>query len=157
MQAMLQPTEHSVSPSSADTRLLGPVARERIADVLPVVMPLLAPAFEQDGWKVGVDDLRRLLTTGGMELWCVFDARQTQLLAAIASEVMEYPKARVFCLAFCGGTELERWAHWISAFDDIARERGCTSVRIAGRKGWGRVFPEYAERARIFEKRLEVE
>jgi hypothetical protein len=42
----------------------------------------------------------------------------------------------------------------VAVLEDIARTGGCIAMRIPGRKGWGRVFPGYEERYRVFEKPL---
>jgi hypothetical protein len=131
-----------------------PTGQEGLDKLLPIVIPMLAPSLAQDGWKVGVEDLRGLLESGGMELWICQDTETLEVIAALATEIHDYPRARVFSLAFCGGKDMERWAPWIDALEGIAAARGCTHVRIPGRKGWGRVFEGYREVHRIYEKAL---
>lgn len=157
MAQALRPTEPSEWPSSPDpaTRLIGPIGPDRLDQILPVAIPLLAPALARDGWKVGVGHLRGLFESGGMQLWICLDTQAHQVIAALATEVLEYPQARVLSLAFCGGEQMERWAGWIEALEDVAKTGGCSAVRIPGRKGWERVFPGYEERLRVFEKQLQ--
>ena len=134
--------------------MIGPIGLDRMNEVLSAVIPMLAPAFEADNWKVGVDDLRQMLTSGGFQLYIAFDVVRQEILAALVTEILQYPKAKVFSMAFCGGAELERWAPWIVGLEDLAREAGCRYTRIAGRRGWGRVFTDYQETHRIYEKDL---
>jgi len=134
--------------------MVGPIWKDRLDEFLPLAIPFLAPALAADGNKVGVEDLRGLCESGGMQLWVCRDAVSKEVVAALVTEVLEYPRGMVFSLAFCGGEQVERWAPWIAFFEDLAKTGGCMAMRIPGRKGWGRVFPEYEERFRVFEKPL---
>lgn len=64
---------------------------------------------------------------------------------------------RVYSISYLGGDEMERWTHHIHTFVALARAHKCNALRIAGRRGWGRLFPFMQERSRVFELPLEVE
>lgn len=139
------------SPDPA-TRLVGPVGLGDLPAAWAAAEPWLLPALERDGWKVRPDHLLDFIRTGAMELWMCLDTATNEIIAALVTEGLEYPKARIFSLAYCGGRDVARWAPWIVALEDIAAQRGYTHVRIAGRRGWERIFPDYEERFRIFER-----
>ena len=163
MQAMQQSIEPSGSPSSLEPqpdlalRMRGPILGDRQRETLDACLPLLIPALESDGWKLNVEDVRELVANGGFQLWVIFDAKKREILAAILSEILEYPRKKVFSLAFCGGHHVERWSYFIGSFAQAAMSQGCHALRIAGRPGWARIFPQMRERARILETDLEVE
>ena len=136
------------------TRLIGPLQKEAFDGIWPVVEPYLANALERDGWKLRPDDLHNQITSGVMGLYVVQDFKTAEILAALACEVQEYPNAAVFSIAFAGGKDMERWQHLIAEIEMHAKALGCHVVRIPGRAGWARVFPEYREAHRVFEKEI---
>lgn len=134
----------------------GPIVGAHQRETLDACLPLLVPALESDGWKLNVEDVRELVAAGGMQLWVIHSPREQSLYAAILTEILEYPRKKVFSLAFCGGHHVERWAYFIESFVEAARTQGCHALRVAGRPGWARVFPKMVERGRILETDLEV-
>lgn len=135
-------------------RLSGPLNGEGVAKLWPQCEPLLASALERDAWKLKPDQLLTQIADGLMGLYVVHDFASGELLAALACEVQDYPNARVFVVAYCGGHDAHRWAQLIGDVEREAARLGCHVVRIPGRKGWGRVFPEYRETYRVFEREI---
>lgn len=62
------------------------------------------------------------------------------------TEIVTYPRKRVALGSHLGGSidpmrlhdALPVWREW-------AKAHGCTELRIVGRRGWRRVFPEFRE------------
>lgn len=137
------------------TRLVGPLDGDAIAAQWAIAEPMLARALERDDWKMKPDQLYEQIAAGMMGLYLAQDFATGETLAAMACEVQDYPNARVFSIAYCGGREAWRWAGVaIAEFEREAARLGCHTVRIPGRKGWGRVFPDYRETHRVFERRI---
>lgn len=136
------------------TRLVGPLDGDAIAAQWAVAEPMLARALEREGWKMKPDQLHSQIAEGLMGLYLAQDFATGETLAAMACEVQEYPNARVFSIAYCGGREAWRWVHTIADFEREAARLGCHTVRIPGRKGWGRVFPGYRETFRVYEREI---
>jgi hypothetical protein len=136
-------------------RKLGAEAvREYVERWWPQCEPLLEKALERDGWKLTPDQLLDQICSGLMGLYVVTDLSTAEVLAAAACEALEYPNANVFSIAYLGGREAHRWAHMIGLLEQEAVDLGCHVVRIPGRKGWARVFPEYREVHRVFEREV---
>ena len=73
--------------------------------------------------------------------------------SAIVVEIVDYPQ-RATCRIWLAGGEMEEL---IEAEKDIciwARERGCDSMEIIGRKGWERQLKDYQPTATILVKDL---
>lgn len=136
------------------TRLIGPMDGDAVVDLWPMVEPMLIPALEREGWKLKPDQLFRQIADGLMGLYVVQDFQKGEIVAAMACEVQEYPNALVFSIGYCGGHDLETWVHLIADFEAEAKRLGCHVLRIGGRKGWGRIFPDYREVLRIYEREL---
>jgi len=143
-----------MSSSDSAVRVIGPLDERGVSDYWPKVEPMLAAALERDGWKLRPADLIAQISEGLMGLYVAHDFEKGDVLGAIAAEVQEYPNARVFSIAYCGGHDLYRWAPLIADMEREAVRLGCHVVRIPGRKGWGRVFPDYRETHRVFEREV---
>lgn len=77
-----------------------------------------------------------------------------QIKAAGVTKIIASQKSKVLMCEACSGSEFIRNKHVMQTIEDYARSEGCDAVRIGGRKGWGRVFPEYREIAVLLERRL---
>ena len=105
-------------------------------------------------------DVMREVKNGDAQLWCLVDP-ENELVGAIVTRVLEFStKYRSFLIHLAAteqGTniELECWREVMDHLEGVGRMLGCDSIRVIGRKGWGKVLTDYTESARIFEKRLQ--
>lgn len=143
--------------SANGTTVEGPLDEEAIRDVWSQAQPYLAKALERDGYKLEPADLLEQIATGLMGMYVITDDDTGEMVGAVACEVQEYPQSQVFNIAYCGGRELHRWAPLLGALEAEAARFGCDTVRITGRPGWGRVYPDYQEACRIYERKVLVE
>jgi hypothetical protein len=146
----------AAQPIEESTRLIGPLDGDAARLHWSECESLLSPALARDGWKITGDQLREQIASGLVGLYVVEDFATGSMLAALACEVLDFPNRKVFSVAYCGGHDAYRWAHLIRAIEEEAAKYGCQVVRIPGRKGWGRVFPEYREVQRIFEREVVI-
>ena len=135
----------------------GPLVEDEVQNVWPKVDELLNAALERDGSKILPVDLLLQIAEGLMGLYVVTDDESGEILGALACEAQEYPRSQVFNIAYCGGKDLYRWAGLLGAMEAEAVRLGCDTVRITGRPGWGRIFPDYREMNRVFERKVVVE
>lgn len=142
---------------SQGVAVVGPLEEAAVRDAWPKVESYLANALARDEWKLGLDDLLSQIADGAMGLYVVRDFAAGEILAAIACEVQEYPAVNVFNVAYLGGRDLYRWAHLFGELEAEAVRLGCEIVRITGRAGWGRIYPDYKEMNRVFERRVVVQ
>lgn len=136
------------------TTLTGPLDEDRVMDAWPKVEAFIDSAIAREGWKYTTGDILQQIGEGQLGLYIVTDDETGEILAAIACEVQEYPRRNVFNIAFCGGRDLYRWAGLLGQLEADAVRFGCDTVSITGRPGWGRVFPDYAEVHRVFERKV---
>ena len=128
--------------------LEGPLDEDGVVDVWPKAETMLCDALDRDGCKLLPIDLLQQISEGLMGLYVVRDDVTGELLSAIACEAQEYPRSMVFNIAYCGGRDLHRWAGLLGALEAEAARLGCDTVRITGRPGWARIFPDYQAKAR---------
>ena len=136
------------------TRVIGPLDANGFNHYWPKVEQFLTDALQHEGFKLKPQQLAGQITEGLMGLYVVLDMAHGEVLGALACEVAEYPNENVFVIAYCGGRDLYRWANLIGEMEREAIRLDCRTVRIPGRKGWGKVFPDYRETYRVYERKL---
>ncbi len=140
MQAQLE-QKSSVSSSSVELLAIPPDGVDR---VWPIVVPFLQKAADTTE-KLTVDDtLLAMCRSSLTHLWVIVDVDEMETLAVLLTDVQEsYNGHRAGRVIAAGGLEMTRWTHVIRQLEDWAIQNECDSFEIVGRKGWGRVFPEY--------------
>lgn len=115
--------------------MIYPVANWR--DYWPAVAPLLRKAVERGHTRYALSDVCEALDAHTMQLSvAVID---NQIIAAMVTEVIDYPQARAFRAVFVGG-DTGRIDEWLPDFDehmDIgAANVGADIIEAHGRLGW---------------------
>lgn len=120
----------------------------------PICLKHLLAVIPYARGRMQISDVLQACYTGKSQLWMV-STEEGEVLAAAVTEIVAYPRRRVCSLFLLGGCEMDRWTYLIDELEAWAKEQGCHVLEIQGRKGWGRVFPDYLETHRVFEKELQ--
>lgn len=110
----------------------------------PRIATMLAPALN-DPQRYTIRDLFDRAMLGRVQLW-VAASELRGVLAAFATDVLEYPRSRTLRIFLGAGTDHRAWSDKIRVLEEYARSRNCQHVEIQGRRGWERVFPDYEHR-----------
>lgn len=89
---------------------------------------------------------------GDVQIWIVMEGREK--LCTVLTCLVEYhawKAARVIGLA---GKDMGSWIHMTPRVEAWAKDNGCKTIEIWGRKGWKRVHGGYDERITVLEKEL---
>lgn len=106
-------------------------------------------------------DLRQQLTKesvqagilgGDLQLWCVFSGEQ--MVAAVVTEIADYPRSRECIVVLCGGEDSADWLHFLSVIEAWAAAAKCQRAVIDGRMGWAKKLPDYKPVAVTLSKEL---
>lgn len=145
----------SRSSSSADAPHLLAIEPNRVESAWPLAEPWLALALERTE-KLDLPTVLWACQQGDAQLWVAWDVVGRESLGALVTELADHPTglrvARVLCL---GGARFEEWAFRIRVLEEWARAEGCRALELVGRKGWGRVFPDYRPIEYVWSKPLE--
>lgn len=126
----------------------------RIVEIWPHVEAFLSAALwrSPDGDKPA--DALQELRDKRLLLWVVWAQEDTAILAAATTRLIDISRGRICVITACGGRELERWKQFIAEIEKFARAEGCVELRMMGRKGWVRMFPEFSEPWCLLSKEL---
>ena len=145
--------EERFFPLSSSVELIR-VPEDGVSKAWPLAAPLLEKAVNRTE-KVTLSGLRESMILGDMQLWLVYDTKLNDVLAACGTELSTYVSgfktARVLLL---GGLDLDRWSSLTANFEKWAKQEGCDAVEMVGRKGWGKIFPDYEPIEHWFAKEI---
>jgi hypothetical protein len=128
------------------------VRSEQVAGAWDEAAPLIARAVERQG-DYDLSDVRALCETADAQLWMAVDGGVA--VGAVVTKVYDFPCSRVVQIWLCGGDSFDKWgAAILRVIEEWASEIGAKRVRIAGRKGWGRVLGDYEQTSVVLEKCL---
>jgi hypothetical protein len=90
------------------------------------------------------EDILDRIEQGFFQCWAVSDGGQ--LIAALVTQILNYPRRKVLDVYLVGGKDMNKWADnvWL-ALKEYGRQNGCTAARGFGREGWVKRLgvPEY--------------
>jgi len=92
-------------------------------------------ALEYSGGTHDFDDVKRGIIEGRMQLW-------PGTRSAAVTEVVKYDKKTVLHIFLAGG-DMDELIDMIDSAAEWGRTQGCTSLTMAGRKGWERVLSSH--------------
>jgi hypothetical protein len=119
--------------------------------VWPLVSHLISAAMRKGRISVFADVERAVL--GGTQLLWVAADRQAIWAAAVTA--LGRHNGEKFCtIVACGGRERARWLPLKAELEAFAKAEGCAAIRIHGRRGWAREFPDYRLTRILLEKDL---
>lgn len=84
-----------------------------------------------------IEEVYHKLLTKEFQLWT---PATDELEAAFITAIYDVRGESNCTIVACGGKNLDLWKHFIKDVEDWARELGCKSIRIYGRRGWARLF-----------------
>jgi hypothetical protein len=114
------------------------VPAEALRFVWAKASPLLAEAVAQSHGTFLTEDVLACCERGAMQLWLACEGED--VIAAVAAEIVIFPRKKVLGIPFAGGRDMARWyAKMEAAVEAWAKGFGCTAERLYGRKGWARV------------------
>lgn len=119
----------------------------RIDEIWPHAKHLIRAAIEATNLS-RFEDIERDILDGKQLLWLAWDGQQIE--AAAATQLLP----GVCVLTACSGHHRERWLKLFEQIEKYAADEGCKTMRIFGRKGWGRVLDGYRADYVILEKEL---
>ena len=129
---------------------MGPVGQNcRVALIFPedidVVWPhvkdhIARSAARAEG-ELTPDDFFAFLVDGQMHLWVAIENKN--IIAAMVTQVIVYPRKKVLRIVAIGGEGMERWWQFFPTLEDFAMSLDCTSLEAWGRKGWTKILKDW--------------
>jgi hypothetical protein len=122
-----------------------------VSRVWPLVSHLIRAAMRK-GRISEFADVETAVLAGAQLLWVAADR---QAIWATAVTQLSHANGEKFCtIVACGGRERARWLPLKAELEAFAKAEGCTAIRIHGRRGWAREFPDYRLTRILLEKEL---
>jgi hypothetical protein len=134
-------------PLSAELVCVDP---KRVHEIWPHAKDKIRAACEATGLSA-FEDIEYDVLSGDQLLWLAWNGKD--ILAAATTQLVK-PLSKVCVLTACAGYDRERWLPLFAKIEQYAKDEGCSSMRIFGRRGWERVLTGYKANYIILEKSL---
>jgi len=117
-----------------------------VKKVWPLARDLICAAIERTNLS-DFADIERDVLAGDQLLWLAISDR-------VEAAATTHLSRNVCTLTACSGHQRERWLPLFARIEKYAKDEGCHTMRLYGRKGWERVLDGYSVEHVILEKAL---
>lgn len=108
---------------------------EYLSTQWPIAAPFLQRAIDESHGEITLEEIRKGVSLGEYGVIAVYEGDVP--IAAVAIEVRNHPNKRVLYITLAGGSRSDEWVSLVVAeAERYARQFGCSSVYISGRRGW---------------------
>ncbi len=118
----------------------------------PLASDWIKAAFDTGMGDGSLLETRGLLFGGNALLWLIVD--ESQVVGAVVTQVIREQAKKLCVIRALGGRGMKKWRHLIAKIEEYAAQQSCAAVRIYGRRGWQRVYPEYTQPWIALERKL---
>ena len=122
------------------------VSPDQVFDFWPHARGLIKVAIERTDLS-DFADIENDVLEGNQLLWLAFSDH-------IEAAATTHLSRGVCTLTACSGHDRARWLPLFARIEKYAKDEGCSTMRIFGRKGWERVLDGYHVEHVILEKTL---
>lgn len=138
-----------------DSLIIIPVPQTMVGIVWDEAKGFIEGAVKTARGKCTIEDVRDGIESGLYLLWVVMDGKE--VIAAITTRIIEYPRCRGMALDWIGGKRMKDWIEMSNrVLMDHARMNGCTHMEGYGRPAWIRWNGRYGWKEDYTAFRLEV-
>lgn len=128
------------------------VPSSQVAEVWPLVQPVLQPAIERCKGRETAETMLAALRAQDMQLWVATDD-SGKIRSAGTTTVYATGTRKIAAISFGAGA-MEDLTSTLPTIEAWAKHNGCDSVEIVGRPGWRRIFKQYAVAYEVIERKI---
>lgn len=125
-----------------------------IDQVEELVTPFLDRLIPYTLGRLTTPDLLEMFRSAKAQLWLIWSVDERELLGVGSTVLKVYPQRKVCKAWMFIGEDYRRCYEKLEELENWARDQGCASMEITGRKGWARVFKEYEEVGCVLKKEI---
>ena len=120
--------------SVEDVTLMG-IRHDMVEAIWDKAKPHLEKALEYSDGEFEIDNVLKFLLDRTMQLWVLYDISTHDVVMAGCTEIIVYPNKKICRVVLMGGLSMNLWQAQTTAFEEWAREQGCTQMETLARKG----------------------
>jgi len=128
------------------------VRPDDVQSIWPLVEPHLDKATPHSEGEMEAQDFLPFLSNSEMQLWIAVEERE--VLAAMVTQHIPYPRKRVLRVVSIGGGDMNKWFPFYPELENYAKSLGCSHLEAWGRKGWGKILKGWTNSYHIFTKEI---
>jgi hypothetical protein len=121
-----------------------PVEKEHLGLIWNQAAEVLEKSAKTTDGKFEVNDILVRLVNDTMVLWVVIDDETNQVIAAITTRIIDYPRFKALAMDWIGGSRMNEWLPVaMEKIKEHAKLNDCKHLEGYGRKAWGRWLRKY--------------
>ena len=124
---MVESVEDNITPMG--------VRHDMVEAIWEKTKPHLEKALEYGDGEFQIDDVLKFLLDRTMQLWVLCDTDSRDVLIAVCTEIIDYPRSKICRVVLFGGISGMMWQEYLTIIEDWAKEQGCSSIESLARKG----------------------
>jgi len=138
-----------------DETLVSLIAPGDVPYFWPHVSDLLEKAQPHSEGELATEDFLEFLKLADMQLWVA--VRQKEVIAAMVTQIIPYPRKKILRIIAIGGAEMDRWFGSLPKVEEFALQMGCESLEAWGRKGWKKILTDWNDSYIVYTKKLRTQ
>jgi len=145
-------TELESSSTQSNNCRVALIDSEDIGLVWDEVVPLIEKALLHAEGELIPEDIKQHLDEGDLRLWVALKGQK--ILAAMVTEIIEYPRKRIVRVITLAGKNMDMWYDFLPMIEGYAVKNGCSSLEAWTRKGMTRKLKDWKHSYDIITKDL---
>jgi hypothetical protein len=114
----------------------------------PQIEPDIVKALEHSVNELTSFDVCKQALDGRIHVWLIID-NQHKIVCTTTTRYLNYPSHKALQIITCtaSGRKWKEFFEHHRAIEDFAKQSGCSSIKVWGRKGWQRQLNKLTSRA----------
>jgi hypothetical protein len=109
----------------------------------PLVCKYIQSALDLSNGESDIEDILKMLQEEELGLWIAWSQELKRPVACCTTMIQDYPKKKVCTIVHFGGDTFLEVGNLIPKIQRYAKEQGCQSMRVYGRKAWVKRLTSY--------------
>ena len=105
-----------------------------------------------EGATLNYAEVEQAVRSGAALLWLAWEGESIK--AAAVTEICAANGEKFCTIVACGGHDRGQWLHLLEGLESHAKAEGCDTMRVYGRRGWGKLLKDYRVTRVLLEKTL---
>ena len=108
---------------------------DMVDDFWDQVIPFVDKALEHGHGEFEAEDIHEALLSKDMQLWVIYEEPENNIVLAVVTQIINYPKIKVCRIVTLGGESHLLWEKKLFILEEWARENGCVRMEAYCRDG----------------------
>lgn len=111
-----------------------------LPNVINDLYPRIEAATAYSVGKYNGVDVVKMIASGAMQLWVVFDEDSEKVESITITEIASYPQRKILKFLCSTGEDVDNWLHHLGEIERWGEANGCDGSQAETRPGWEKLL-----------------